>query len=137
MHWSREDTLDHWTRDLERWVPETMVAAPQRVHGLLDEHAFGASLEGRVDVARRHVVAAWADAATFGTPGRDLALAVDSLYPKLTGARGVREPTLGVTEVRMTSLVRDRGARPLDPPALHSWRQRERELGRSRSERSR
>lgn len=137
LRWTREDTIIHWTRDLERWGPETIVTAPQREPGLLDEHAFGASLEGRVDVARRHVVTAWADAATFGTPGKELALAVDNLYPQLNGARGVREPTMGVGEVRMIAQVRERGARPLDPTGLRSWRQRERELDRSRSERSR
>jgi hypothetical protein len=137
LHWARDQTVDQWSRDLERWEPELKVVAPPRAPGFIDEHAFGAALEGRTEVARRHVVEAWANAATFGTSGSDLQVAVDDLYPKMVGARGVHELTIGVGEARMTSQVRDRGPRPLDIVGLRLWRQRERELDQSRSERSR
>jgi hypothetical protein len=62
-----------------------------------------------------------------------VARAVDTLYPELTGARGVREPSISVREARMTAQVRERGARPLETPDLERWRQRSRDESRSRS----
>jgi hypothetical protein len=66
-----------------------------------------------------------------------LTRSIDALYPELGGARGVREPVISVREARMTSLVRERGERPLQGRALEEWRQRSRDRSTERSERSR
>ncbi len=136
LHWSREDSLNHWGRDLERYEPLGVAGAPER-RATLDEHAFAGALEGRTDVARRHVVEAWANAVTFGQDPTQLTRSLGALYPALEGSRGVREPTIPVRDARMIRDVREHGARPLDSSVLEEWRQRSRELPRSRDGRSR
>ena len=132
LHWSRNDAVATWRNDLERYEAHGELTAPPSERLLLDEHSFGGAFEGRIEVARRHVVAAWSNAAVYGHDPKVGAIAINDLYPMLQGARGVREPTIGVRAVRMTSLVRDRGARPLGGPDLVQWRQR----SRDRSDRS-
>ncbi|MDE3065151.1 MAG: hypothetical protein KGJ36_05730, partial [Acidobacteriota bacterium] len=136
LHWSRAETLDAWRRDLRGVVPVGEVRAPP-ARDTIDEHAFGAALEGVSAPARRHLVAAWADAAVYGQAARDAQQSLDDLYPELRGARGVREPSLTLSDARMTGRVRERGARPLGRAELGLWSQRSRELEMSRSERSR
>jgi hypothetical protein len=114
-----------------------VIEPPSRHRTTLDEHGFAGALEGRADVARRHVITAWSNAARFGQSPLAVARAVDSLYPALAGARGVREPSISVREARMTARIRERGARPLETPELDVWRQRSRDESRERSERSR
>jgi hypothetical protein len=137
LRWDRDDALDAWRHDAARFSSHGVVAPPQRSRASLDEHGFSGALEGTHDVARRHVIAAWANAARFGQDAQDLTRAVDALYPALLGARGVREPTMSVREARMTALVRERGERPLGDRELDEWRQRSRERSTSRSDRSR
>jgi hypothetical protein len=136
LHWTRRDALDQWRHDLDRFESVGAVRAPLE-RATLDEHAFAGALEGVFAPSRRHLVAAWANAAVFGQPARDLSAALDHLYPRLGDARGVREPGLGLGEARMTALVRERGPRPLARDELSRWTQRSRERDISRSERSR
>jgi TrwC relaxase len=137
LHWRRGDAVKQWGEDRARYESLGVVTSPSRDRSTLDEHAFAGALEGRPDVARRHVITAWANAARFGQDAAVLSHAVDSLYPALSGARGVREPSISVREARMTAQVRARGARPLETSDLERWRQRSRDEPRSRSERSR
>ena len=68
--------------------------APERRRAL-DEHRFAGALEGRYDVARRHVIAAWATPRASGRSSTSSSRAVDALYPDAVAARGgVREPTI-------------------------------------------
>jgi hypothetical protein len=134
--WDRDETVSAWRHDRERFVPQGELEAPSR-RPTLDEHRFAGALEGRPGVARRHVVEAWANAARFGQDAGALTIAIDTLYPGLGGSRGVREPLTSVREARMTSLVRERGERPLQEQALNQWRQRSRDRSIERSERSR
>lgn len=136
LHWTREETCERWRRDLERFVEAGTVAAPDE-RGTLDEHAFAGALEGVFSPTRRHLVAAWADAAVFGQSPRDISAALDNLYPRLRDARGVREPGLAMSEARMTGRVRERGPRPLTRDGLTMWSQVSREREISRTERSR
>ena len=129
-HWTREEVLSQWRSDLARFESHGARPAPARDPISLDEHVFSAALEGRRDVARRHVVEAWANAATFGRPARDVAASVDTFYPGLAGTRGVREVTFSVREARMIAATRVRGPRPLDVGEIDSWRQRSREISR-------
>lgn len=135
--WERYDVVNAWRRDLERYAPEGVIRPPTRARDELDEHAFAGALEGRFDVARRHVVAAWANAATFGQSSRDQDAALERLYPTLRQSRGVRESTIGVAQARMTSFVRQNGPRPLREAELAEWAHRSRERSRSWSDRSR
>jgi len=137
LHWRRRDAIERWDDDRQRFDPVGLIDPQTRHRSTLDEHGFASALEGRNDDARRHVIAAWSNAARFGQSPVALTGAVDSLYPELTGARGVREPFISVREARMIALVRDRGARPLESRDLERWRQRSRDESRSRSERSR
>ena len=137
LAWQRGETLEKWRDDLTRFEPQGAVRVPQRAHDALDEHAFGASLEGRHDVARRHVVTAWANAASFGQAPGELGRSVDRLYPELRDSRGVRERTIGTAQARMTGQVRERGPRPLQVAQIERWTQRTRERSGSWSERSR
>jgi len=137
LHWRRRDAIDRWGADRDRFESLGAIEAPSRHRATLDEHGFAGALEGRADVARRHVIAAWSDAARFGQSPAAVTRAVDSLYPALAGARGVREPSISLREARMTARVRERGARPLETPELERWRQRSRDEPRERSERSR
>jgi hypothetical protein len=137
LAWSRDETRASWARDQERFQPFGQLLAPARNRSVLDEHRFSGALEGRCDVARRHVLAAWADAAPFGQDPSDLTRALDAIYPKLQGRGGVHEPTIGVVEARMIGVVRELGSRPLEPREFDAWHQRSRERSRSRDERSR
>lgn len=137
LNWQRSETVDKWRADMARFEPEGVIAAPARVRGELDEHAFGAALEGQVDVTRRHLVEAWANAASFGQAPGALTATIDRLYPELRDSRGVRETTIGVAQARMIAAVRERGPRPLQLAELVTWTQRSRERSGSWSERSR
>jgi hypothetical protein len=137
LAWSREETIASWAHDFERYEPLDVVAPPMRGHDVLDEHRFAGALEGRYDVARRHVLAAWANAATFGQDPRTLVHSVDELYPALLGRGGVHEPTIGVAQARMMGPLRALGPRPLERGDFDAWRQRSREMVRSRDGRSR
>lgn len=137
LTWSRDETTSSWNRDRERFEPMGELAVPPRDRSVLDEHRFSGALEGRRDVARRHVLAAWADAAPFGQKSSDLTRALDALYPRLRAGGGVHEATIGVREARMMNTVRELGPRPLDRSEFDQWRQRSRERSRSRDERSR
>jgi len=103
----------------------------------LTKHSFSAQLEGRHDVTRRQVVAAWANAANFGQSTRDVSDTIDRLFPELNQSRGIREQTVGVARARMIGQVRERGARPVRVDELSDWTQRSRERSGSWSERSR
>jgi hypothetical protein len=137
LNWRREETLEHWRADLNRFTSEGVSVVPDRPRGELDEHVFGAGLEGRVDVTRRHLVQAWANAASFGEAPQALAASIDRLFPMLRESRGVREATVGVSEARMIAAVRERGARPLGADELSRWAQRSRERTGTWSDRSR
>jgi hypothetical protein len=137
LHWQRRDAVGQWSQDRERFQSLGTIDAPLRHRVTLDEHGFAGALEGRPDVARRHVITAWSNAARFGQSASAVTRAVDSLYPELSGARGVREPSISVREARMTARVREGGARPLETPELERWRQRSRDQSRERSARSR
>jgi hypothetical protein len=112
-----------------------VVAPPPRGHHL-EEHRFAGALEGRSDVARRHLVTAWANGAPYGQDPRELSRSIDDLYPELSG-RGIRERVIPVREARMIAEVRERGPRPLERGSLEEWRQRSREISLSREGRSR
>ena len=137
LHWERRDARETWSADQERFTPEAVLDAPTRHRATLDEHGFAGAFEGRSEVARRHVVEAWSNAARFGQDSATLNQAVDDLYPQLAGGGGVREPTISVREARLTSLVREHGERPLERGDFTAWRQRSRDLSRERSDRSR
>ncbi len=137
LAWSRDETTASWARDRERFQPFGQLQVPTQDRTVLDEHRFSGGLEGRRDVARRHVLAAWANAAPFGQDPSELTRALDALYPRLVGGGGVHEPTIGVAEARMIGVVRELGPRPLDRSEFDRWCQRSRERSRSREERSR
>ncbi|HQU26499.1 MAG TPA: relaxase domain-containing protein [Acidimicrobiales bacterium] len=132
VHWERRDIVDLWRADRRRVIPVGVRPAPTRHRGTLDEHRFAGAFEGRLEVARRHVAAAWADAAVFGQCASDVLSSVDALYPELRHGRGVHEATVGVPRARMLERVLERGARPLEPTALGAWSQRSRSLERAR-----
>jgi hypothetical protein len=136
LTWDRGETIAAWSKDALRFESLGSVEAPSE-RRRLDEHGFAGAFEGRLDVARRHVIEAWANAARFGQDPRDLTRAVDQLYPRLQGRGGVYERTISVPEARMIGPVREVGARPLDRGDFEQWRQRSREVGRSREGRSR
>ena len=141
LHWERRDAVASWNDDLQRFDHHGVKDPPQLHRNVLDEHVFASALEGRHDVGRRHVVEAWANAATFGQDAHALSKGVSSLFPSLEGSRGVRESTIPVREARMTALVRTHGPRPIAERELEQWRQRSREPSREpsrdRSDRSR
>jgi len=137
LSWRRSETLEHWRDDLARFAPEGALVEPSRPRSHLDEHVFAAALEGRPDAARRHVVQAWANAATYGQDPRELNSSIDRLFPTLAASRGVRESTIGLTQARMIAAVRERGPRPLDVAELSTWAQRSRERSGAWPDRSR
>jgi len=137
LSWSREATRAAWDRDRKRYESLGVVPTPRGDRHVLDEHRFAGALEGRHDVARRHLLAAWADAARYGQDPVHLARSVDELYPSLRGGRGVYEPTISVHEARMIAPVRALGPRPLERGEFDAWRQRSRDVVRSREGRSR
>lgn len=128
--WSREAIVEKWRDDLRRFEPLGIVARSQHNTLTLHEHTFGSVLEGRYSVGRRHLIEAWANAATFGQLARDVGRSVDVLFPQLRDSRGVREPTISVAEARQIAAVRERGARPLTADELVEWRYRSRDLSR-------
>lgn len=134
--WSRDEALASWSRDRERFEELGAVAAPSHRRDVLDEHRFAGALEGRSDVARRHVVTAWANAAPYGQDPKELSRSIDDLFPQLDGC-GVRERAIAVRDARMISTVREIGPRPLERASLDQWRQRSRDAVRSREGRSR
>ena len=135
-HWSRLDARAAWARDLARFEPHGTRRSPLARVDELSEHAFAAAFEGRDLVARRHVLAAWANAATFGVDAASVSASVDHWYPELRDSRGVHEGLIGVRTARMVEVTRH-GARPLHVEDLERWRQRSRERSREGLERSR
>lgn len=135
LNWQREDVLATWEKDRERFESQGSVPAPHCNRTSLDEHCFAGSLEGRFDVARRHIVEAWSNAARFGQSPREMTKLIDEFYPALVHSRGVRELSIGVTQARMSGLVREKGPRPLIGRDLLEWTQRSRDRS-DRSERS-
>lgn len=130
--WQREEIVERWRDDLKRFEP---VHSPDRPNGridLLNVHSFGAQLEGRREVARRHVVEAWANAVPGGLSEVEVRRTVDSTYPEL-GGTGVRESVLSVHRVR--ELARTRASQLIrsrdEDRFAGTQRTRERE-GRSR-----
>jgi hypothetical protein len=136
LQWDRDEAVAAWRDDRARFAPQGEMEPPH-ARRTLDEHRFAGALEGRPDVARRHVVEAWSNATRFGQSATALTRSIDALYPDLAGARGVREPVISVREARMTALVRERGERPLQERTFEEWRQRSRDRSSERSERSR
>ncbi|HEV3268356.1 MAG TPA: relaxase domain-containing protein [Acidimicrobiales bacterium] len=137
LSWSRQETLASWGRDHERYKSLGVVTAPRENAHVLDEHRFAGAFEGRPDVARRHVIAAWANAATYGQRPKLLTDAVDELYPSLRDGKGVYERTIALRDARMIGPVHALGPRPLERGEFDAWRQRSREMVRSREGRSR
>jgi len=125
--WRREEILDRWRDDRLRFEAHGQVRPPDQDRSRLDEHVFGAILEGSREISRRHLVLAWSNAASFGVRSEEVTRSIDELFPTLRTSRGVREQTVGVREARMTGLVRERGARPLASQEMEDWRQRSRE----------
>ncbi len=136
LAWSREETLRAWANDRSRFEPLGAVPAPERSN-VLDEHRFAGAFEGRLDVSRRHVVEAWANAASFGQDPKSLTRSVDDLYPALRGRGGVHEATIPLRDARMMPSVRTLGPRPLDHAQIERWRERSLVSDRSREGRSR
>ena len=120
LSWSRQATHDAWAGDASRYEPAGVVVTPRDLR-TIDEHRFSAAFEGRDVVARRHVIAAWSNAAVFGHDASNAALCVDALYPGLGEGRGVREALISVRDARQIDLVRRRGPRPLDAVELARW----------------
>ncbi len=137
LSWGREETLASWRRDAERFVSIGEVDPPSTHRRHLDEHRFCGAMEGRMDVSRRHVIAAWSDAAVFGQGARSVVRDVDDLYPALRNGLGVHESVISVAEARMVGAVRELGPRPLQREELERWRYRSRDRERSREGRSR
>jgi TrwC relaxase len=135
--WRREEVREKWLHDERRFESLGVIEAPPRRRELLDEHRFAATLEGRLNIGRHHLVQAWADAATFGVSSLALERSLDMLYPTTRGSRGLRGAQLTLREARATSLVRERGERPLDVVELERWRQMSRERSRECEGRSR
>jgi hypothetical protein len=136
LSWSRDETLSSWARDRSRFEALGSVAPPERSN-VLDEHRFAGAFEGRIDVSRRHVVEAWANAASYGQDPKELTRSVDDLYPALRGRGGVYEAAIPLRDARMIPNVRTLGPRPLDRGQLERWRERSLERDRSREGRSR
>jgi len=134
-HWQRHEIVARWRDDARRFETAGEVTPPTRNRTSIDEHAFGAALEGSREITRRQLVRAWANAATYGQRISEITQSIDTLYPSLRDSRGVREHSIGITEARMINLVRERGPRPLASAELDRWaqRSRERSLGFERS----
>ena len=130
--WERDEVVAKWAIDASRFESVKIVAPPERGAPTLDEHSFAGFFEGSVNVTRRHIVNAWANATPFGQTASSIEHAIDQLYPELRDSRGVREVTVSVARARMSERVRELGPRPLGDERLREWGQNSRE----RSERS-
>ena len=123
--WERDEVVAHWRDTERRYESQGFVPLPPRKD--FDEHAFAGAFEGRIAVARRHVVTAWSNAAVYGQEPAAMNKAIDELLPSLRESRGVRELTVGVTEARMVAMIRDHGPRPTRAEDLARWTQQSRE----------
>ncbi len=127
--WSREDIVQRWRDDWRHYEPGPHVRAPSRRARELDEHAFGASLEGLATLRRPDLVRAWADAATYGATAREVHDAIDHWYPELCHDVGLATTTVTLNRARRVREVREHGARSLvidshDRDRSHSPRDR-------------
>lgn len=104
---SRGETERRWEVDRRRFEPEGVLRLPPR-EKVRDVHAFGAALEGRYSVARRHLVEAWANASRFGASVEEVERSIDSLYPDLQYDRGMDECFIGVDQARTIARSRER-----------------------------
>lgn len=135
--WERHDVVATWRHDLERWESQGVVASPARTRDEFDEHSFSGAFEGQFAVARRHVVAAWANAAVYGQAPGEMTRSIEALYPELHASRGIRELMIGVGAARRISTARELGARPLRVEERDRWIQYSRERSGSTRDRSR
>ncbi len=135
--WSRAAIVHRWESDLERFEALTVLPEPRRNPHVLDEYSFSAYLEGLYGLTRRDLVAAAAHATPFGADVAQLQESIDLYYPSLIDSRGLREPQISQRAARMTALVQERGARPLEASQALAWNQRSRERSLERASRSR
>jgi hypothetical protein len=112
--WQREEIVRRWRRDLTHYVEGPSVPVPTRSRRQLHEHSFAAALEGRHVIRRHDLVAAWADAATFGARAESVEHSISRWYPELDGERGSGTVALSRDRARMNDVVREHGARSLD-----------------------
>jgi hypothetical protein len=118
--WDALNIRGRWEIERERWIPEFQVPVPPWTNHL-HEHSFGANLLRKERSARRDLITAWAHAATFGVPGNTVSEAVDLLYPGIAGHRGFAEELRLSRALLSTTLVNERGPRPLEMTALQEW----------------
>lgn len=130
--WRRDALVARWEADRTRFEAIGHVTPPTRDPQRVHEHSFRSQLDGLDTVARRNLVAAFANAATFGAEPSELERTVDDLYPSLRDGRGLREPRVGVREARMIGLVNERGERPIHARDMAQWSQRSTERSRER-----
>lgn len=124
--WARHDVVAHWVRQLADRVPTPEVTAPRRTSHIM-EHAFGAHLAPRHSISRRHIVAAFANAAMFGATAPEINDAVAHLYPEIEDHRGLSEPQVTRAYALQLEKVREFGPRPIRRGPGREWDQRSRE----------
>lgn len=134
--WHRDEMVARWSRDSDLLESRGTVEIP-RHRGPFDEQSFAGALEGLLNVTRRHVVEAWANATVFGQDPDSLRESIDFMYPALRDSRGIRESSIGVGQARLTPIVRECGPRPLELAELAAWQGRYRDRSRSIEARSR
>jgi len=133
-YWSRQEILEKWHRDAQGIASIYEHARPRHDRRCINEQIFGQHILSRVSIGRRHVVEAFANAATFGARAADIDHLVNALYPEHRMEFGIREATLSRPMALQLDLVRERGPRPVAFLELERWTQRERsrEVDRSR-----
>ncbi len=129
--WTRDQILDRWSTDLSRFSERGPAVLPHRDKGVLDEHSFAGSFEGLDYVNRASIIKSWANAAPFGQSYKEIENVVNELYPELISSSGYVQDAVSRSGARMTSKVREHGARPLQQKEIENWRTQSRSrLGR-------
>lgn len=132
-YWTRDEIVAKWERDAQGVAAIFEPPIPGHSRNVINEQAFGQHLVGRLSIGRRHVVEAFANAATFGARGDDIDRLVNDLYPEHQLEFGIREATLTVPNALQLEQIRERGPRPTRYRDLDQWNQRTISRGLDRS----
>jgi len=126
QQWTRDQILERWATDLSRFSERGPAVLPHREKRVIDEHTFAGSFEGLEYVNRASIVKSWANAAPFGQSYKEMEIVINELYPELIDSSGYMQEAVSLSAARMTSKVREHGARPLQAKELENWRSQSR-----------
>lgn len=112
LAWTQDEARENW-RYAAQQVEPLVVLSPPPVRHDLNEHTFASQLAAHERVGRHDLVAAWANAATWGTSARSVLSNIDVHYPECIPVDGREETFISRSRAQAVSYVKAHGPRHL------------------------